>query len=288
LEYHNIKDLQNGEHTGYTPAGHRIVGNGIRDNVQRYNIPKFDGYHQTQQPPVFAANIAAIEAFARKCHSEVVEKLLRLFAIILELPDENQLVRDHKYDDRGEDHLYYLHYAARSAEENKRAGNHYGLGHTDLGTVTLLFPQPVAGLQILNSAGQWKWVRPQEGTITVNAADALTALSGGLIKSSIHRVSVPPSDQAHVDRLSVLYFARPNNHVILDPIQNSPVLKRLGLMQNAFTDLGLHLTVQEWVKVRQAQQNRRRMDGKLAADGTYTCPADSLEILPGLHAKVYS
>jgi hypothetical protein len=81
---------------------------------------------------------------------------------------------------------------------------------------------------------------------------------------------------------------RPNNHVILNPIQNSPVLKRLGLVQNAFTDLGLHLTVQEWVKVRQAQQNRRRMDGKLAADGTYTCPEDSLEILPGLHAKVYN
>jgi hypothetical protein len=243
----------------------------------------------------------------QKCHSEVVEKLLRLFAIILELPDEDQLIHDHKYNDRGEDHLYYLHYAARSADENRRAGNHYGLGHTDLGTVTLLFPQPVAGLQILNAAGQWKWVRPQEGTITVNAADALTALSGGLIKSSIHRVSVPPSDQAHVDRLSVLYFARwafmndkslqqdlltvacrPNNHVILNPIQNSPVLKRLGLVQNAFTDLGLHLTVQEWVKVRQAQQNRRRMDGKLAADGTYTCPEDSLEILPGLHAKVYN
>lgn len=101
-----------------------------------------------------------------------------------------------------------MHYAARGAEENKKVGSMYVPGHTDLGTVTLLFRQPVAALQILNSEGQWKWVRPQDGTITVNTCDALTALTGGLIKSSIHRVHVPPADQAHVDRLGVLYFAR--------------------------------------------------------------------------------
>ncbi len=50
-------------------------------------------------------------------------KLLRLFAILLELPDEDQLVRDHLYDVKGEDHLRYMHYAARSAEENKKVGD---------------------------------------------------------------------------------------------------------------------------------------------------------------------
>jgi hypothetical protein len=41
------------------------LGNGIRDNVQVYNIPKFDGHHQRQQPPVLAENIEEIEAFSR-------------------------------------------------------------------------------------------------------------------------------------------------------------------------------------------------------------------------------
>ncbi|KAL3480960.1 hypothetical protein BJX99DRAFT_272176 [Aspergillus californicus] len=273
LKYHDLDAIEKGKHTGYLPAGHRLIGNGIRDNVQRYNIPKLNGYHHAQQPPIFADNIAAIETFSRKCHTEVIEKLLRLFAILLELP-EDHLVRDHRYDDKGQDQLYYIHYAARSSEENEKAGNHYGLGHTDLGTLTLLFPQRVAALQ--------------DGTITVNSADSLTALSGGLIRSSIHRVSVPPSDQAHFDRLSVLYFARPNNHVILNPIQDSPLLARSGLLRNPFTDLGLQLKAQDWVKARQSQQNRRRMEGKLAADGTYTCPASSLEILPGLHAKIHN
>jgi isopenicillin N synthase-like dioxygenase len=117
-------------------------------------------------------------------------------------------VRDHQYNIQGEDHLRYMHYAARSAEDNKKVGELYSPGHTDLGTVTLLFRQPVAALQILNSEGQWKWVRPQDGTITINTCDALTALTGGFVKSSIHRVHAPPQDQAHVDRLGVLYFAR--------------------------------------------------------------------------------
>jgi hypothetical protein len=43
------------------------LGNGVRDNVQVYNIPKFDGYHERQQPPVLSENIAEIEAFSRVC-----------------------------------------------------------------------------------------------------------------------------------------------------------------------------------------------------------------------------
>ncbi|GAM39910.1 naringenin,2-oxoglutarate 3-dioxygenase [Talaromyces pinophilus] len=305
LKFHNADDLARGEYNGYRPAGHRILGNGIRDNVQVYNIPKFDGYHHRAQPDVLQKHISEIEAFSRKCHTEVVEKLLRLFAILLELPDENQLVRDHQYDVKGEDHLRYMHYAARSTEDNKKVGELYSPGHTDLGTVTLLFRQPVAALQILNSEGQWKWVRPQDGTITINTCDALTALTGGFVKSSIHRVHAPPQDQAHVDRLGVLYFARytsplakssrppltdhrPNNHIVLDPIQNSPVLNRLGLTKNAFTELGQHLTTEQWVKVRQTQQQRRHRDVKITDDGKYTYKPKDLEIIPGLQAVVYN
>ena len=178
------------------------------DNVQVYNLPKFDGYHQRAQPPVLQNHIKEIENFSRKCHSEVVVKLLRLFAIILELPDEDQLVKDHEYDVKGEDHLRYMHYAARSPELNAQVGELYSPGHTDLGSITLLFRQPVAALQILNSEQQWKWVKPQDDTITINICDALQALTGNFLRSSIHRVHTPPDDQAHIDRLGVLFFAR--------------------------------------------------------------------------------
>lgn len=44
------------------------LGNGIKDNIQVYNIPKFDGFHERQQPPVLEDNIKEIEAFARVKH----------------------------------------------------------------------------------------------------------------------------------------------------------------------------------------------------------------------------
>ncbi|ERS96085.1 naringenin,2-oxoglutarate 3-dioxygenase [Sporothrix schenckii 1099-18] len=288
LQFHNAEDLARGEYNGYRPAGHRILGNGIRDNVQVYNIPKFDGFHARKQPAVLQQHIQAIEAFSRKCHDEVVVKLLVLFAILLELPDEQQLVRDHQYDVAGEDHLRYMHYAARSAEDNEKVGELYTPGHTDLGSITLLFRQPVAALQILNAEGQWKWVRAQDGTITINTCDALTALTGGYIKSSIHRVHAPPADQAGIDRLGVLYFARPNNQVVLDPLTNSPLLKRLGYESNAFTELGQHLTTQQWVKVRQSQQQRKLPGYDITKDGKYVRSEKELEIIPGLAAKIYN
>lgn len=203
-----MADLERGEYNGYRPAGLRQLTETIKDNVEVYNLPKFDGYHERAQPEVLRAHIKEIEAFSRKCHEKVVTKLLKLFAILLELPDEDQLVKSHVYDDKGEDHLRYMHYKARTPEENRAVGELYSPGHTDLGSVTLLFRQPVAALQILNSKNEWKWVRPQDETITINICDALSALTGGYLKSSVHRVHAPPEDQAHVDRLGVLYFAR--------------------------------------------------------------------------------
>lgn len=130
-------------------------------------------------------------------------------------------------------------------------------------------------------------VRPQDETITVNICDALSAMTGGYLKSSIHRVHTPPNDQAHIDRLGVLFFARPNNHVVLDPISNSPFLQRNGYTENDFTRLDQHLTMEEWCKVRQTQQQRRTKAPKI--DGqNYKYTDKELEIIPGLSAKVYN
>ena len=50
----------------------------------------------------------------------------------------------------------------------------------DLGSWTLLFRQPVAALQIQNHRTlEWKWAKPQDATLTVNASDALSLLTGG-------------------------------------------------------------------------------------------------------------
>jgi hypothetical protein len=76
--------------------------------------------------------------------------------------------------------------------------------------------------------------------------------------------------------------------VVLDPIQNSPVLKRLGLTTNVFTELGQHLTTEEWVRVRQTQQQRRHRDVNISAEGKYAYKPKDLEIIPGLQAAIYN
>lgn len=59
---------------------------------------------------------------------------------------------------------------------------------SDLGSWTLLFRQPVAALQIQNhKTEEWKYVKPQDATLTVNASDALSFLTGGYVRSTIHR-----------------------------------------------------------------------------------------------------
>lgn len=120
--------------------------------------------------------------------------------------------------------------------------------HSDMGSLTLLFRQPVAALQVLTNEGTWKWVRPQTDALTVNIADALQFLTSthpprlthasrrlltppadGYLKSSIHRVVAPPRDQAHINRLGVIYMVRIEDDTELVPIRESPVLQRRGL-----------------------------------------------------------
>lgn len=73
-------------------------------------------------------------------------------------------------------------------------------------------------------------MRSDSDSIIVNVADALEFLSGGYLKSTVHRVVRPPQDQASKPRLSLIYFARPEAAIKLEPVR-SPLLQRLGLQK---------------------------------------------------------
>jgi len=138
-------------------------------------------------------------------HSEVLDPLHTLLAIALELP-EDYFRNIHKYEVKSEDHLRYMKYTKFTSEENAAIGDSWVRAHTgacflsyrmrtlvtsplaDLGSFTLLFRQPVAALQIRDPIhNEWKWVKPQDATLTVNACDAMSFLTGGYVKSTIHR-----------------------------------------------------------------------------------------------------
>jgi isopenicillin N synthase-like dioxygenase len=137
-------------------------------------------------------------------HAEVLDPLHTLLAIALELP-EDYFRNIHKYEAKSEDHLRYMKYSKYTPEENSAIGNWvrdhtgtrslassdaliYHIAFADLGTFTLLFRQPIAALQIRDPVhDQWKWVKPQDGTLTINACDAISFLTGGYVRSTVHR-----------------------------------------------------------------------------------------------------
>ena len=102
---------------------------------------------QREQPDIVNEHRPEIERFQRKIAEDIVQKLLVLIALILELP-EDSLTNGHQYDDPSDCHLRYMIYRHRTAEENASYNNLYSKGHTDFGSLTLLFRQPVAALQI--------------------------------------------------------------------------------------------------------------------------------------------
>lgn len=239
-------DLEHGNYNGYRPLGSIELLPGRRDNVEMYNVFKFIPELERSQPAIILDHKAEIEHFQRHIAQDTVQKLLTLISIILELP-EDYLSNGHRYNDISECHLRYMIYHARTPEENAQYENLYSRGHTDFGSLTLLFRQPIAALQILAPDGSWKYVKPYPGSITVNIADVLQFWTAGYLKSSIHRVVAPPPDQAHLDRLGLLYFLRPAHDLSLKTV-DSPLLQRLGLKNE--DDKAADIKAGDWVKAR--------------------------------------
>lgn len=184
-----VPNLDSGDYNGYRPAGRRVLGGGIPDKTEVWNMATNDGHITQPIPELLKKNLDVIEGFAKDLHDKVLDPLNHLIALALELPPDF-FTKVHKWEVHDESHLRYMKYSKFSAAEIEQLGDGlWSRGHTDLGTITLLFRQPVAALQIKdNETGEWKWAKPLDGSLTVNACDALSFLTGGYVKSTIHRV----------------------------------------------------------------------------------------------------
>ncbi|KAL8709498.1 MAG: hypothetical protein Q9220_005740 [cf. Caloplaca sp. 1 TL-2023] len=119
--------------------------------------------------------------------------------------------------------------------------------HTDLGSLTFLFTrQP--GLQIQSpQTGSWQWVTPPSRATTaiVNLGDCMSMLTGGLFRSSKHRV-IGIEGKGLEERYSFAYFLRPDEDAVLAPVE-SPLLaakdKREGKNYN-----GEAPTCRDWLQ----------------------------------------
>ncbi|OCH94655.1 Clavaminate synthase-like protein [Obba rivulosa] len=202
------------------------IDGGVRDQIDQYNVDR--DVMKKQHPKALLPLIPEIASFARFNHFDILHPLLRLFALGMELP-EDTFVNEHNFDARGESSVRFLKYYPRSEDDEVKTKNVWLKGHTDSGSVAILWSQPVAALQILSPDGKWRWIKHVENALVINTGDALEALSGGFYKPMIHRVVQPPADQRGYPRLCIFYFALPDDDVKLVPHAESPVLQEHGI-----------------------------------------------------------
>jgi len=128
--------------------------------------------------------------------------------------------------------LRYLHYPVLSVDpelsttdgcnsDKKNSANgkklfELGAGtHTDYGTITLLFSDGVAGLQLRDSAEDWRDVDVAAGDVLVNTGDLMSVWSNGLYPSTLHRVQPRLSQPA---RFSLAFFVDPDSATRVSPL----------------------------------------------------------------------
>jgi isopenicillin N synthase-like dioxygenase len=112
-----------------------------------------------------------------------------------------------------DDDYFGRHYTARPTvlfrifhyPATDRSHPGWGVGeHTDYGLLTLLAQDDVGGLEVKTERG-WIAAPPIDGALVVNIGDMLDRLTGGLYRSTPHRVS----NQSGRGRLSMPFFFDP-------------------------------------------------------------------------------
>jgi isopenicillin N synthase-like dioxygenase len=135
-----------------------------------------------------------IQAFIDFTHKEIMFKLLRLFAIALEIQDEDYFVKLHDYNKHDETWLRYMeYYDAYNEDEKKETGNLWLGGHQDFTMSTLQICD-------YDDDSKWKYVKHIPGALIVNLGETFLWWTGNYFKAAIHRVVEPPKDQRGHDR----------------------------------------------------------------------------------------
>ncbi|KDE03666.1 hypothetical protein MVLG_05856 [Microbotryum lychnidis-dioicae p1A1 Lamole] len=166
-------------------------------------------------PSLLQPHLTSLAEFEQSCF-EFCQTLLRAFAVLLDLNDDF-FTRDHQHNEESGSILRFLHYP--KVEKGQKCSPNRAGAHSDYGSLTLLFQRPSGGegLEILPStepldSPNWQNVGLVEDALLVNIGDALELWSGAILKSTLHRVVLPPRDE-DVDpvqeRFSIAWFNQP-------------------------------------------------------------------------------
>ncbi|GJN87615.1 hypothetical protein Rhopal_000570-T1 [Rhodotorula paludigena] len=238
--------------SGFKPRGYWAMQHGVRDQIEHFNWRNF--LHPTirdeqDYPPLVRQHLPEVVEYFSFLHLEVLRKLSALFDIILELPEGTVWslfdVTPDQPEVSGGGFARAMIYHGMSDSDEKKTDGTWLRGHSDASSLTFITSQPMTSLQFRDyHDGQWKYVGYRPNALVVNVGDRLEFLSGGLFKSTIHRVVGPPKDQRGHRRLGLIYFCDFKPSVLIDPLTlQSPKLDRLGYTK---PDEWERITGEEW------------------------------------------
>jgi isopenicillin N synthase-like dioxygenase len=153
--------------------------------------------------PVWTAYYRALET--------VTLSVMRMLATALDLPEDHFGPSIDKYVAP----LRGNHYPAQKTPPlpgQLRAG-----AHTDYGTLTVLLPENVPGLQVLNPLDEWVDVEAPPGAFVCNLGDLMQRWTNDRWRSTMHRVVNPPWEPSGTNRrVSFAYFHQPNYDTVIE------------------------------------------------------------------------
>ncbi|KAF9884591.1 hypothetical protein FE257_001413 [Aspergillus nanangensis] len=217
------------------------------DFKEAFNFGEFkNGKAQQPLPPTLAPHEPEISHFSDLCLN-TCNRILTLLALGLGIPNDFFSTRHDPHQGPTSCTLRYLYYpsifspstSSYKHDKDVRAGS-----HSDYGSITLLFQRPgQPGLEIRTPEGSWAPVPVQPGQassadpsqvegefefppILVNIGDLLSYWTDGLLKSTVHRVVFPLSEQRSPnpqDRYSIVFFCHPLDSTELVPVPSDLV-----------------------------------------------------------------
>ncbi|EEH06661.1 oxidoreductase [Histoplasma capsulatum G186AR] len=243
---------------GYKELGAAVVDpQGNSDRNEFYNVSKDDilGISETLPAPDLLKECRSLfKSFIINAHN-IVTMILNLLNDSLHLPPST-LANMHRLHAISGDQVRIIKAPPQPADDRRTSIGQ----HTDFGSVTVLFNR-VGGLQILppGQDAEWCYARPLPGHAIINLGDAMVKFTNGLLRSNIHRVVSPPGAQAETTRYSLVYFARPEDDVILKRLEGSDCIPPLTLRDETGAVVEEEeIRSKDWI-IRRALGNRRAL-----------------------------
>jgi len=255
---------------GYKAAGTNVIDpNGMLDNAQVLNVAKDDALAWPAQAR--RAYPSTVNARMERTIKPFVERSLAVNNTLLDaLNDKMGLPRGT---------LAQLHPREEYSGSETRVlysppvvDRQVISAHTDFGSLSFLHNR-LGGLQVLiPGAESWQYVKPISGHAICNLGDAMAILSGGILRSNLHRVMNPPGLQGAHYRFSLVYFTRPGNSIVLRALTDSSSLIADAVMRAPDpTKYETGMTAFEWFTMRVKNQRMANYKGPekwLASRGT--------------------